>query len=137
MFVYELSGCGFESGCSHLKTSDFVPASSKKFLDIQATKECGFTLKHVRDMIRTYSHKPFFWQHESGQKKVVLFPKIGRVKVFLSLTHPRSQMCVRIYLFKLKKQQTNNKKQGKLLSPGGRLFSSPAFPETRVLFFWP
>ena len=29
--------------------------SSKEFLDIQATVECGFTLKPVRDMIRTYS----------------------------------------------------------------------------------
>ena len=28
--------------------------SSKEFLDIQATIECGFTLKRVRDMIRTY-----------------------------------------------------------------------------------
>ena len=37
-------------------TSDFAPASSKKFLDIQATIECGFTLKRVRDMARTYSH---------------------------------------------------------------------------------
>ena len=32
-------------------TSDLAPASSKKFLEIQATRECGFTLKHVRDMI--------------------------------------------------------------------------------------
>ena len=29
--------------------------SSKEFLHIQATIECGFTLKRVRDMIRTYS----------------------------------------------------------------------------------
>ena len=36
-------------------TSDFAPASSKEFLDIQATIECGFTLKRVRDMARTYS----------------------------------------------------------------------------------
>ena len=35
--------------------SDFVPASSKEFLDIQATIERGFTLKRVRDMTRTYS----------------------------------------------------------------------------------
>ena len=37
--------------------SDFAPASSKEFLDIQATQtiECGFTLKRVRDMTRTYS----------------------------------------------------------------------------------
>ena len=40
-----------------LEPSDFAPASSKEFLDIQATIECGFTLKRVRDMIRTYSQK--------------------------------------------------------------------------------
>ena len=28
------------------------------FLDIQVTLQCGFTLKNVRDMIRTYSHVP-------------------------------------------------------------------------------
>ena len=37
------------------QTSDFPLVSSKGFLDIQATTECGFTLKRVRDMIRTYS----------------------------------------------------------------------------------
>ena len=36
-------------------SSDFEPALSKEFLDIQATIECGFALKRVRDMIRTYS----------------------------------------------------------------------------------
>ena len=35
--------------------SDFASASSKEFLDIQATIEWGFTLKRVRDMTRTYS----------------------------------------------------------------------------------
>ena len=48
--------------------SDFVPASSKEFLDIQATIECGFTLKRVRDMIRTYSqmhHTDKYSQHSS------------------------------------------------------------------------
>ena len=35
--------------------SDFAPASSKEFLGIQAIVECGFTLKRVRDMTRTYS----------------------------------------------------------------------------------
>ena len=33
-----------------------APVSSKEFLDIQATIECGFTLKCVRDMIRRFSH---------------------------------------------------------------------------------
>ena len=38
-----------------LNHSDFAPASSKEFFDIQATIECGFTLKRVRDMTRTSS----------------------------------------------------------------------------------
>ena len=39
---------------STLCSSDIAPVLSKKFLDIQATVEYGFTLKHVHDMIRTY-----------------------------------------------------------------------------------
>ena len=35
-------------------TSDLAYLLRKEFLDIQATIECGFTLKHVRDMIRTH-----------------------------------------------------------------------------------
>ena len=38
-----------------IETSDYAPVSSKEFLDIQATIECGFFLKRVRDMTRTYS----------------------------------------------------------------------------------
>ena len=42
--------------CYHFfKTLTLVTASSKEFLDIQATIECGFTLKCVRDAIRIYS----------------------------------------------------------------------------------
>ena len=37
------------------KTSDFVPALRKEFLDIQATIECGFTLKGICDR-RIYSY---------------------------------------------------------------------------------
>ena len=36
-------------------TSGFAPVLSKECLDIQAARECGFTLKRVRDMTRTYS----------------------------------------------------------------------------------
>ena len=32
-----------------------TPVSNKETLDIQATIECGFTLKRIRDMIRTSS----------------------------------------------------------------------------------
>ena len=45
-----------------------APASSKEFLDIQATVECGFTVKLVRDMIKTYSqmhHTGKYSQHSS------------------------------------------------------------------------
>ena len=35
--------------------SGFVIVFTKDFLDIQATTECGFNLKGVRDMTRTYS----------------------------------------------------------------------------------
>ena len=47
-------------------------------------------------------------------KKVVLFPEIGRVKNFLSLTRPHSRMCTRIYLFNFKKHQTNKEKKTKI-----------------------
>ena len=52
-------------------------------------------------------------------KKVVLFPEIGRVKKFLSLTRPHSRMCIRLYIyiyiylyiFNIKKQTNKQKKQ--------------------------
>ena len=52
MFVCEGSVCGLESRCSHFR---YRACLSKEFLDVQATIECGFNLKHVRDMVRTYS----------------------------------------------------------------------------------
>ena len=36
-------------------TSDFWPNSIKDFTNIYATIECGFTLKRVGGLIRTYS----------------------------------------------------------------------------------
>ena len=39
--------------------SDFAAASSKQFLDIQATIEREFTLECVRDMTRPYSIKRY------------------------------------------------------------------------------
>ena len=35
--------------------SDFAPALNKELLDIPANIECGFTMKRVHDMTRTYS----------------------------------------------------------------------------------
>ena len=50
------------------QTSDFAPASSKEFFDIQATIECGFTLKGICDMIRRYSqmHLPDKYSEHSS-----------------------------------------------------------------------
>ena len=42
--------------------SEAVPVSSKEFLDIQATTECGFTLKLVRDMIITQLNIGVGWK---------------------------------------------------------------------------
>ena len=39
-----------------METPDVAPVLSKEFIDIQATIECRFTLKRVRDMIIAYSH---------------------------------------------------------------------------------
>ena len=39
------------------------------------------------------------------QKKVVLFPEIGQVKTFLSLTRLQSLMRLEIYIFHFKKKK--------------------------------
>ena len=54
MFVYELSSSGFESCPGHLNLH-IVPIYGKEFIDIQANIERGFTLKHLCEMIGTYS----------------------------------------------------------------------------------
>ena len=49
-------------------TSDFAATLSKDFLHIQETIECGFNLKRVRDMTKTYSqmyHTDKYSQHSS------------------------------------------------------------------------
>ena len=54
VFIYKPNGSGFESSCSHLNFR-FLSASSKAFLGIKATIECGFTLETRTRMTRTYS----------------------------------------------------------------------------------
>ena len=63
------------------KTSDSLPASRKEFIDIQATIKCGFTLKHVCDMIRTYSQ-----MHCTGkysQQGLIIWPVWLNLWVFV------------------------------------------------------
>ena len=71
---YKLSGSGFESSSSHLNFS-FAPASSKEFLGIQATIECGFTLKRVRDMTRIYNNRNTWERCEICSKLTMKTPK--------------------------------------------------------------
>ena len=44
---------------SYLTPTGHLDLKFRACLDIQATIECGFTLKRVRDMTRTYSQKLF------------------------------------------------------------------------------
>ena len=60
----------------------------------------------------------FWFRSRSGvtrpKKKVVLFPEIGQMKNFSSLTRPHSRMCIRINIFCFKQKKTQIKKQKKL-----------------------
>ena len=47
-----------------------------------------------------------------GPKKLVLFPDIGRVIFFFSLTRPQVK-CVSEYIFLISKKQTNKQKNKK------------------------
>ena len=49
-------------GSSPVAVADIVLVSSKEFFDTQANIECGFTLKRVRGMIRTYSQSLLFYK---------------------------------------------------------------------------
>ena len=90
------------------------------------------------------------------QKKVALFPEIGRVKTFLSFTRPHCWMCIWIFLISKNKQTSERKvrmqiKQKKLKKKreylrkidqkticGGEDFSRhPHFRKQEYSFFWP
>ena len=55
MVEYSFMSYMLVGSCPVPVTLDIAPVSSKEFLDIQATIECGFTLKRVCDMIKTYN----------------------------------------------------------------------------------
>ena len=60
VFNDELSGSGFESSCSHLNFR--FRACFEQGVPWHSTLECGFSLKRVRDMTRTYSqYKPIIY----------------------------------------------------------------------------
>ena len=49
---------------------------SKEFLDIQATIECGFTLKRVRDMTKTQSKMELFTKIVNDVENVLNTPQL-------------------------------------------------------------
>ena len=65
VFVYKLIGCGFDSRCSHLNFR-FRACFEQAVFDIQATFECEFTLRRVRDMIRT--HNESRWKFKGSRR---------------------------------------------------------------------
>ena len=70
-------------------STDIVPVLSKEFLGIQLTIASIFTLKHVRDMIITYS--PVITVHnlrQKGEIKTVSF--LTRLHSFLVPSHSRN-----------------------------------------------
>ena len=65
VFIYEVSGCGFESRCSYLNFRYHI--CFKQGVRWHSGN-CGFTLKHICNMIITYSqlhHTGKFSQHSS------------------------------------------------------------------------
>ena len=63
--TFSICDCNWTRTQNHLvlkRTLNHLAKLSKEFLDIQATVECGFTLKRVRDMTRTYSLFDMFTQ---------------------------------------------------------------------------
>ena len=101
LFVYELSSCELESSCS--QASDFAPVASKEFLDIQATIECAFTPKRVRDMIRTYS------QMYRTDKYSTQLNHLVSLANWLSVRLRAKWLWVRVQLQSFIKHKTRNK----------------------------
>ena len=50
-----------------------APASSKEFLDIQATIECGFTLKRLMKNSIPWSHESVIYVKKNLEPKSILF----------------------------------------------------------------
>ena len=65
-----LAGFNSVAATQTFHSIDIVPVLSKEFLDIQATIECRFTLKHVHDMIITYSYTQATYSIVQIQKSV-------------------------------------------------------------------
>ena len=65
------------------------------------------------DLASNLSHLVVTRSSSIRPKKVVLFPEVGRVKTFLSITRPHRRMSIRIYIFDLKTKKIQNKQTKK------------------------
>ena len=68
------------------------------FFNIKNFKSCAEVMEYF------FNTKNF--KNRKAKQKVVLFPEIGRVKIYLSLTRPCNWMCIKIYIFKFKTTTT-------------------------------
>ena len=86
MFVYDLSGCRFESCCCHLNFSyDACSRSSRSSLTFRQTIESGFTLKLLSDMIIASSQGPKFKFFPFNMRLCILIKSkvlISNMKIF-------------------------------------------------------
>ena len=94
--------------------SDFAPASSKEFLNIQATIEGRFTVKRVRDMARTYSiiiliipplfcHLKFAILQNEKEKRIfqIKLTILININNFTVKRHVSAQHCYYLKFFKM------------------------------------
>ena len=61
--------------------SNFAPAWSQEFLDVQATIKYGFTLKRVREMTRTYSR--MHRTDKYSERSSIIWPVFPNGRVFV------------------------------------------------------
>ena len=71
-----------------------------------STKKALFFRKRKKNKVKNVYMVCSIYHSGRLAKKVILFAEIGWVKMFLSLTSPLSQICIRIYISNLKKKQT-------------------------------
>ena len=73
--------------------SDIMSVSSREFLDIQATSECGFTLKCGRDMITTSGHLLLNLEHTKIQTGPIFAIFYERDKLISEYLMSKFSLC--------------------------------------------
>ena len=76
-----------------------------------STKKALFFRKRKKNKVKNVYMVCSIYHSGRLAKKVILFAEIGWVKMFLSLTSPISQICIRIYISNLKKKRQKETKE--------------------------